>query len=194
MTKNKSGADVVVETQTKAAKIVDKMLEKYGDEETVAVLSNGIVLRAKQVKPLLIMQAVARFTPPPVPTYFDESYGKEMQNPNDPDYIIAKQHYQITMSNAQSDVLLLLGTEYVDAPKELGGGKKNPPWTYDDWYEELQALNIELHLESASWRKLQWLKTVAMDNEHDLNAVVTAVGRLSGVAEADVEAAQAPLP
>lgn len=165
----------------KAIKGVEQAL---APEDNVFTLSTGVVLRGKQVPPLLLVKVMSAYPRPKVPVFQSPTMGREMENPDDPDYQERIRAWKMDSSNILLNTLILLGTELVSLPKKMPGPESN------GWLEEYRVLGLETFPENKSWRYLTWLTFKAAPDVNDLNVVKEVVGRLSGVPESKVEAAE----
>lgn len=151
--------------------------------EHLIELSSGVVLRARQAPPLALMKVLASYPRPKPPVWFNKAMGREMENPEDPEYVERLKAHRTESSDAILNALILLGTELVSAPKGF------PKPDSDGWLEELRELNIPSRPESQSWRYLTWVTFKAVLNEDDLLKIRDEVARLSGVPEDAVQTA-----
>ena len=162
-----------------------KVVEAIETQESdLITLSSGVVLRAKQAPPLILIKVMAAFQRPKPPVYVNKTLGREVENPDDPEYLERVQAYKTESSNALLNALILLGTEIVSVPKGM------PKPDKDDWLEEYQTLGIGGHPENKSWRYLTWVTFKAVLSEKDLSLIQAAVGRRSGVPESAVKSAE----
>lgn len=175
---SEQGASVAVQV----AQAADKLEEKKGDEGVVT-LSNGVKLKVIGLKPLTMVEVLTMVKPPKVPVYFDERLRREVENPDDPDYKEAKVRHQMDYAAGLMNSMILFGTEIVFVPK----GMQKPE--DDAWIEDLELVGIQTLRESPRWRKLAWIKSVAIATGEDSNLVMEKVGGASGVREADVNVA-----
>ena len=166
--------------------VVVEVLEETTDERTLNLitLSSGVVLKAKQAPPLALVKVLAAFPRPKPPVYMNKQMGREMENPEDPEYIEKLKAHRMESSNAVLNALILLGTELVSVPK----GFSKP--ADQEWLDEFQLLGLPSRPENASWRYLTWVTQRAVLSEDDLLKIQEAVGRLSGVTEAAVKSAE----
>lgn len=149
-------------------------------------LSSGVVLRAKKANPITLIKVMTRFPRPKPPLVFMDAYGKDMENPDDPDYIERVKAWEME-SNAQVlNALILLGTEFVSCPKGVPSYKDKD----DRWLKKYKLLEMPVHPEDEDWRYLTWVTFVAAPDEKDLDVIQEAVSRKSGIAEADVKNAE----
>jgi len=156
---------------------------KKGAQDEIT-LSSGVVLRAKKANPLILITVMTRFPRPKPPTFFMESMGREMENPDDPDYIERVKSWEVESNGQVLNALIMLGTELVSVPK----GVAKP--SDEKWLDGFKALDMPIHPSNDSWRYLTWVKFVAAPDESDLTLIQEAVGRLSGIAERDVKSAE----
>ena len=171
----------MVNTELASAKAADKAV---APEDHTITLSTGVVLRGKQVPPLLLVKMMAANPRPKVPVYMNKTMGREMENPDDPDYIDRIKSWKVETSNITINALLLLGTELVSFPKKMPGPDN------DAWLEEYQLLGLPMFPGNKSWRYLTWLTYKAAPAASDLKVVKEVVGRLSGVPESSVASAE----
>jgi len=165
-------------------KVVSAVEEANLPEDNIIKLSTGVVLKGRQANPLILMQVMAAFPRPKPPVWKSPTMGREMENPDDPDYIERVRDWKVISSVATLNALILLGTELVKVPKGT------PKHTDDEWLEEYSLLGIQMHPESKSWRYLTWVMFKASVGNDDLGVIQKVVGRLSGVPEKDVRAAE----
>lgn len=141
--------------------------------------SNGIELKIRKVPPLLLTRAQEQIEIPKVPETYVESKGEVEENPNHPEYIAAVARYQDAVNMAALNAMLLTGTSFLSAPEGIDTPGDS------GWAETLEALGIPIPA-STPGRYLAWLRYYALEDPMDLLAVMTAVGRVTGIAEADV--------
>lgn len=164
-----------------AVKAVEKI--KAPDDNTVT-LSTGVVVRGKQAPQLHLVKVLSYLPRPKVPVWFNPNMGREMENPEDPDYIDRVKAWKTESGNLMLNALILLGTEIVSVPKKMPGPNS------DDWIDEYKTLGMEIHPESKNWRYLTWFTFKAAPVAADLDVIKEVVGRLSGVPETKVDAAE----
>lgn len=164
---------------------VVEVLDETGLTDHLIHLSSGVILRAKAAPPLALVKVIGGFPRPKPPVYFNEKMGRDMENPDHPDYIERLKAHQTESSNAVLNALILLGTELVEVPKRFPKPEDN------DWLEEYQELGLPSKPENKKWRYLNWVFFKAVLNNEDLVAIRDEVGRLSGVSEESVQSAEA---
>jgi len=172
----------VEDIETKTASAVEELKAQANH---VITLSSGVVLRGRQVPPLTLIKIMAKFQRPDPPIYHSEIMGRDVENPDDPDYIARVQAYQTQSSNAMLNALIILGTELVSVPKKF------PKPDDDEWLEQYNELGLgDAKPKNESWRYLTWMTFKAVLDEKDLELIRDAVGRLSGVPESTVKSAE----
>lgn len=146
------------------------------------VLSTGVVVRARPMSKQVYVAVLRKFPAPTVPRVYVADKEREEENPNDPAYLAAVRQREIDSAFAVTDAALLLGLEVVSVPEGFPGP--------DDpaWLEERELLGLSSG-DTASARRLDWLKYKAAPDDADFKAVMLAVGRRAGTPEADVTAA-----
>ena len=170
-----------MDEELKTVKAVEKALTP---EDNTITLSTGVVLGGKRVPALVLVKVMSAFPRPKVPTWQNPTMGREMENPDDPDYIERLQAWKIESSNVTLNAIVLLGTELVKLPKKMLGPDSN------EWLEEYRVLGMPVYPENKSWRYLTWLTFRAAPSVSDLDLIKEVVGRLSGIAESKVAAAE----
>lgn len=148
--------------------------------------SNGLRLKLKRVPQLLVLDATKHLRRPRIPMVMDPAKGREMENPNDPDYLDEVRRFVTTQSITALNIYLTLGvTVLTPLPEGVA------PLESDEWSDMIHVVYPELEIPpSGPMRKLIWLKYHAVPDE-DLNRVLSAIALLGGaVREEDVQRAQ----
>jgi hypothetical protein len=164
------------------ARAVENAMQPQDD--TTFNLSSGVILRGRRANPLVLIQVMAAKPRPEPPLVYVQAMGREMENPDDPDYIDRLRSWQMEYADRMVTAMILLGTELVSVPKGLSHPDKN------DWLEEYSLLGLPTSPENKSWRYLTWLKFRAVKGEQDMKMIQDVVGRLSGVRESSVQSAE----
>lgn len=159
-------------------------IEKVQKQDDLITLSTGVVLRAKQAPPLVLIEVMSSFPRPKPPVYHNEKMGREIENPDDPDYIERVKSWEMESSKAVLNALIILGTELVSKPKGFAGPGEQK------WMDEYSMFGVPMHPQNETWRYLTWVKYKAVQNEKDLEAIREVVGRLSGVRDSSVKSAE----
>lgn len=161
-------------------------------------LNNGIVLHIKPVPPFLIRRAAMAVPRPKVPTFHNDTTGRNEANPLDPDYEREMAEYQEVSGEAGVNAMLLVGTAVKSLPKGIPGPES------DDWLEMADFLRVPVELHCwkcavkdpapncsgcAKARYLSWLYLFALDSEMAIAEVILVVGRGAGVTEEEVASA-----
>lgn len=166
--------------EERVAKVLDGLDGVSGvDGMDIITLSTGVVLKLRPVSKWLIQSVNSKFEKPKVPTQYIESVGKEIENPSHPEYKEAVEQYLVDIGNATTDVCILRGTEIIEKPDDM--------ISYDDeeCVLEMKELGFK-NTDNLKSRYLYWVKYIAAPLDNDMNQLMGALGRLTGVAEADV--------
>lgn len=147
-------------------------------------LSTGVILRGKSAPALALIKVMAAFPRPKPPVYMNKTLGREIENPDDPDYLERIQAYKTESASAMLNALILLGTELDSVPKGF------PKPTDEKWIEEYVEVGLQAKPESERWRYLNWILFKAAPLGEDVQAIQAVVGRLSGVPETAVQSAE----
>lgn len=147
----------------------------------LVTLSSGVVLRVRAVSTSLFADLMAEMEPPKPPVVYIESKGREEENPDDPDYLAAKQAHQARVAKAMSDAVIVLGTELESLPAGFPG-PGDPTWN-----AQMRALGRRF--EGQQDQYLAWVKYQAGKDVGDYQVIWEAVGRQASVLEKDAHAA-----
>lgn len=153
-------------------------------QDNLIRLSTGVVLRGKQAPPMIMIAVMSAFPRPKPPTHFVEVMGREMENPDDPDYLERVAAWQSEQSNATLAALIITGTELVSKPDTMPGPKD------EAWLDEYRLIGVQIHADNAAWRYLRWVQYKAAVAVDDIKQITEVVGRLSGVPEKAVKSAE----
>lgn len=168
-------------------------LDKGGESNEI-VLSTGVILIAKPANPTMLIRAMTSHRRPEPPTYFNQAMGREIENPDDPDYISRVKAWEMEYSSALLNILIALGTELKSFPdgmegphpiKKRGSDEKLPTWIRD-----YQSLNFPIIPDSPQWRYVTWVMFKAAPTDGDIKLIQSKVQSLSGVKEANVRDAE----
>lgn len=174
------GAEPSIEVALAAA--VDSKANGKGDTGVIT-LSTGVKLKIVPLPPLTMMESLTIVKRPTAPSYWDERLKKAIENPDHPDYKEQLARFQVNYALGVMNAMILFGVEVVSIPKAL------PKPEDTDWVEKLELSHMDTLPTSKNWRKLAWIKTVAVANSADSDMLMESVGQASGVREADVDAA-----
>jgi hypothetical protein len=133
---------------------------------------------------LILLKIMASYPRPKVPTWMSPEMGREVENPQDPDYIDRVKSWKVELSDSTLNALIILGTELVKMPKGMSGPEKN------DWLDEYKLLGVPVFEGNKMWRYLTWITLKAAPDTNDLMLIKEVVGGLSGIPEAKVNAAE----
>lgn len=152
-------------------------------DDRLIVLSTGVVLKGRKVNPLVLTRIMGKNSRPKPPKEFIEVMGREMENPDNPDYIDAVRQWKVESADSLARALILLGTSLESLPKGFPGPEDR------EWLNEYTLLGFDV-VDDPQWRYLNWVQFKATMDEDDVRKIITVVGRLSGVREADVKSAE----
>lgn len=165
----------------KSDRNIARAIDSTGDvDQNLIRLSSGVVLRAKQANPHVLIRIMTATPRPTPPMYFNEAMGRYLENPADPDYIKQVEAWEIQYSNGMLNALIGLGTELVSVPKGMQTPKD------EIWLKDYQAMGLAVHPESPSWRYITWVLFLAAPTKDDTTLLSSRIKALSGVKEADV--------
>ncbi len=153
--------------------------KKNANGRAIVDLSTGVSLKIRPVPRHFLYEVSRRFVRPK-PPMVDVGKGRLEENPGDPDYAEALERYLGDVATAGTDAALLFGTEIDHIPDDVPGPDSK------DFIEQMEILGLE-RLDSEKARYLYWVKSVAAPLTNDINTLLEELGRLSGVAESDVE-------
>ena len=136
---------------------VEKERLNGAGENGVYTLSNGDQVRFKAVPDMYITRALQRVKEPPVPRFFDEERGIEIENPSDPAYLRALAEVNQRRGSITVDALLMWGCELVKSRLEEAG-----------WVKELQLLGEEFDPADPTERRFAYLKNIAFASSQDI--------------------------
>ena len=154
------------------------------EESNLIELSTGVVLMGKAAPPLALVKVMAAFKRPEVPTFRDDNIGRDIPNPDDPDYLKAVQAYEAESSSAMMNTMIIFGTEIHKTPRNFQKPSDNV------WIEEYEAVGLTAWRKNDTWRYLNWVLFKAAPKAEDVQAIQEVVGRLSGVPENAVQDAE----
>lgn len=152
----------------------------------LVILSSGVVLRVRNVSSSVFADLMAEMDPPKPPVVFIPDKGRTEENPDNPDYLEAKQAHQAGVAKAMSDAVIVLGTELESKPKDFPGP------TDPTWNAQMRALGRRFESEIDQY--LAWVKYKAGAEQSDFTVIWEAVGRQASVVETDAAAAARRFP
>ncbi len=173
--RDKDNIDKVVD----AVEAGEETEKKNANGRAIVDLSTGVRLKIRPVPRHFLYEVSRRFVRPK-PPMVDLGKGRLEENPGDPDYAEALERYLGDVATAGTDAALLFGTEIDHIPEDVIGPNS------DDFIEQMEILGLE-RLDSEKARYLYWVKSTAAPLTNDINTLLEELGRLSGVAESDVE-------
>ena len=170
----------VNETDKSLARAIDAEGEA---EDNLIRLSTGVVLEARQANPNVLIRIMTAQPRPTPPVVFIKAMGREMENPDDPDYISRVRAWEMSYNNGMLNALVGLGTTLHSKPKGMPGPDD------DAWLKDYEALGLPVVRDSKAWRYITWVLFKAAVIDKDTTLIGEKVKNLSGVREADVKSA-----
>ena len=165
----------------KADRNIANAIDSAGETKSNEIrLSTGVVLIVTQANPNILIRAMTAHRRPSPPTYFSKEMGREMENPDDPDYISRVEAWQLEYSGTMLNVLIGLGTKLKSKPEKLPGPLD------DKWLDDYRMLGLDIYPESQAWRYITWVMFIACKTEADTQLIGNSVKGASGIKEADV--------
>jgi hypothetical protein len=156
-------------------------LEKAKENKTngYVELTTGYMGKITPVGATLVDEVVSSIEDPEVPVIFDEDKGREIENPNDPQYLRALEKAEYQRSLAAIDAMLLFGLELESIPED------------DKWLKKLKYLEkkglidlSEYDMDDELDREFVFTKYIAVGTQD-----LMKIGREAGLNSADVEKA-----
>jgi len=145
-------------------------------------LVSGVVLKIHKISSMLFGDLTRRYPKPKAPKWTNPDTGKEEDNFDDPSFITAQADWNVNISMSMIDNMIIMGTEIGTVPEDF------PTLESTDWSDNLEAGGFVIS--NKAKRYLAWVKYIACANSDDDIALLTEeVGKLSGVAEKDVDEA-----
>lgn len=171
---------------TRTDKAVSKAIDQRGNgqADNLIRLSTGVILLAKQANPNVLIRIMTAVPRPKPPVYFDEMMGREMENPDHPDYKKQVEAWEMNYNNGMLNALVGLGTELKSKPKGIPGPDDSA------WLADYQALGLPIVKDSKAWLYITWVLFIAAPTDKDTQLIAQKVRALSGVKEEDVQAAE----
>jgi hypothetical protein len=152
------------------------------DDPNLTTLSSGVVLRHKRVPPMVLAKIDEKYVDPPIPTFYESTSDKYFPNPDDPNYIEAKEKVVTDKGNALVDVLIALGTAIEYLPESMQSPEDQ------EWVDELGLFGIEVP-KLKTGRYLSWVKYYAAQSVSDFENMAKRGAKHLGVTEEAVATA-----
>ena len=153
--------------------------EENVEQDAERMLSTGVRVRVNRVPQMLLDAAVHKVEEPQIPMWFDEDRGREIENPNHPQYLADLARYERDQRLAAVDASILWGIDL------LGGLPKDDFWLKKlKYYAKLGHIDLSGYdLEDEFELEFIYKKFVAMAGD-DLADLMPEM--MSGVTEEDV--------
>ena len=173
-----------ISNPVKAAVEVDQKQAGNGTDPNTFTTSYGVKLRLKAVNRQSLGSISDKYLceKPKPPIIMIESKGRKEPNHDDPDFQDALTSWNLSMSMAVSNFILLRGTELISVPDGMMS------YDSDEWKFEMELMSDLADNPRACY--LEWLRGVAC-SEDDSTKLFQIIGRKSNIAQEDVESAAA---
>lgn len=153
--------------------------------DNIVVTSTGVKFKAKTVPKMAMGAITEKFNreKPKVPVVMVPAKGRKEPNKDDPDYQEALGAWELSLTMALQNLMLLRGLELI--PDSVPDGMLR----HDDldWAYEADMYGIDIKNPRALY--LAWIQYVAAPTDHDTMHLLGTVGRRSGISEEDVQEA-----
>ena len=158
---------------------------RQGDTNDVRTLSTGVRARLHPVGASIVTDATGKVKPPKVPSYYNESKGREEENPNDTSYLAALDEVKRAQASAAMDVMVMFGVELVD------GMPVNDAWLKQlKLLDKIGTLDLSVYdLDDPIDCEFLYKKYIATGTPD-----LIAVGRLAGLSPESVAEATSNFP
>jgi hypothetical protein len=160
-----------------AVQVAQDKNNKVNDEFTL----NGVNVRLVAVPVGLIQDAQSRLKIPKVPTFFNDSKGREEENPVDPDYLMKVDKYNEDRGIAALDTMLMFGIE-IDGLPENDSWLKKIKWLHKRGTLDLSAVDFDDEID------LEFLFKKYVVGTRD---VITDISKIAGVGREAIAQAKA---
>jgi hypothetical protein len=169
-------------------------------EETTVEMSSGVVFKIKEVPQFAYVDLRNSFPEPMPPVVYNEEVDRQEPNPEDPRYKVEYSNWATSLSAAITDLNIALGTDIESIPDGV------PQPDSEDFRDKLQMIltrfgwsKEDIKQVGKITRYLYWVKYEAAKSGYveeggDLNKLILAVNRKSGVPEEDVQTAVEKFP
>lgn len=168
---------------------LDAVKGALAEDDNVITLSTGVKLRTKTIPPNVFVAAASAFPLPKPPMVMDKLLGRMMENVDDPEYASRVQSIQMQQADTILNVMIVYGTELISVPKGFSEPKIKKG-ERPRWLKKYSLLGLPIFEDDPDWLYLTWVKSEVAVTKEDNEAIQKGVGRLSGVPEKDVRAAQ----
>lgn len=172
---------VLAAVQVEAAQI-----NSNGTSSDVFTSELGIKFKVKAVNRQSLGGMTDRYLKekPKPPVVFIESKGREEANYDDPDYQDALQSWNLSMSMALSNFIILRGAELIESSIPANVMR----YDSDDWIYEMELISDKADNPRACY--LEWVRAIAC-SEEDSKELFSRIGKKSGINQEDVNSAAA---
>lgn len=155
--------------------------------DNIFVCEKGVRFKLSKVKAFVLQEAQKRVKEPTVPSVYIKEDDRWEENPNDPDYLDARDQTRADRSVIVTNILLGLGTR-------VDGAVPNDVFDVgsDEWVQELSFAGIEVPAGDVPSEKLPryvaWMKFYLLEN-NEIRQLIDKISRYSGLID-EVEVAE----
>ena len=96
---------------TKLEQVVETVDMRGNQDDNLIPLSSGVILERVPFSRNILMDLFQKFKEPKVPVFINPDKEREEENPNDPDYIAAKEKYDAEVGMALFDTTIVTGKQ-----------------------------------------------------------------------------------
>lgn len=153
------------------------------ESSDILTLSNGVVLRAKKIPPMLANKLNSRFVHPPVPVFYAEDKARAVPNYSDPQWIEACNRVDEERGTALMDLMAGLGTEIVSLPDDIQSVEDM------GWSDDVETFLETRIPESGRARHVAYMKYYILIDNEDWAKVARKVQAKMGVSEEEASSA-----
>lgn len=165
------------------AQEIEREEQQPVESSDILTLSNGVVLRAKKIPPMLANKLNSRFVHPPVPVFYAEDKARAVPNYNDPQWMEACQRVDEERGTALMDLMAGLGTEIISLPPDV------QDITDTGWADDVETFLETPVPEFGRARHVAYMKYYILIDNEDWAKVARKVQAKMGVSEEEVAGA-----
>jgi hypothetical protein len=168
-------------TDNKAIEVA-REIQEAGDSSDILYVDD-YAIRVKPIPAAIITDVTNRIAEPPVPTWYNKEYDREEANPNNPEYVRAKEDVARKRGEAMIDATIMFGMELVDGV---------PP--AEEWMPRLQFLSKRGQLDLDQYDLNDQLEREYVFKRYVIGniALITYIQTISSVVPEDIGKAAAP--
>lgn len=148
----------------------------------------GAVVKVSPMKDRLALKLYQKFPEPKPPVVHIKQDGKEWDesNPNDPDFLAAKELYKNNTYEAYTKIVLMTCVTVISLPEGMLSFDEDT-----EWIEEMQMLGFSGEYSNRLERYMDWLTYRVVISNADMGKIQDMAAKLAGVTEEEIKAAEA---